>query len=70
MTAECCAPIATPPAARPRPAHLLARLFAWIDVASQRRRLAELDERMLRDIGISREAARAEAARPFWDLPG
>jgi uncharacterized protein YjiS (DUF1127 family) len=32
----------------------------------QRRLLAQLDERMLRDIGISRSQALAEADKPFW----
>ena len=51
-------------------------LLAWLKAVSlwnsrsqQRRTLGELveqDERMLRDIGVSREAARGEAAKPFW----
>ena len=32
----------------------------------QRLALARLDARLLRDIGISREQARAEAEKPFW----
>lgn len=35
-----------------------------------RRQLARLDGRLLRDIGLSRREAEAEAARPFWDAPG
>ncbi len=31
-----------------------------------RRMLADLDDRALRDIGASREQARSEAAKPFW----
>ncbi len=42
-------------------------LRVWLDVARQRRALALLDDRQLADIGISRNAADAEAARPFWD---
>jgi len=41
----------------------------WICRSQQRRALAdliELDDRMLRDIGVSRDAARREAAKPFW----
>lgn len=38
----------------------------WRERARQRRHLAELPAHMLRDIGVSRSAARAEAARPFW----
>ena len=33
-----------------------------------RRQLAEMDDRMLRDIGISRVDALAEAERAPWDL--
>jgi uncharacterized protein YjiS (DUF1127 family) len=32
----------------------------------ERRMLEELDDRMLRDIGINRSQALAEAAKPFW----
>ena len=35
----------------------------------QRRRLAELDDAALRDIGISRADALREAARKPWDAP-
>ena len=41
----------------------------WIARSQQRRALEELveqDERTLRDIGVSRETARREAAKPFW----
>ena len=34
----------------------------------QRRRLAELDDRMLRDIGVSRAQAVEQAQRPWWTL--
>jgi uncharacterized protein YjiS (DUF1127 family) len=44
-------------------------LWRWIAVARERRRLTELDDHVLRDIGITRVKARREAARPFWDLP-
>lgn len=33
----------------------------------QRRDLAELDDRLLRDVGITRDQARRESSRPFWD---
>lgn len=42
---------------------------AW-KVASERRALADVDERMLADMGISPEGAAHESARPFWDVPG
>lgn len=34
--------------------------------ARQRRALARLDSRLLRDIGIPRHHARREARKPFW----
>ncbi|WP_164513448.1 DUF1127 domain-containing protein [Thiosocius teredinicola] len=38
----------------------------WFQRARQRRALAELDDRQLDDIGISREQAQREAAKRFW----
>jgi len=35
----------------------------------QRRNLAKLDARLLRDIGVSPGAAGREGARPPWDVP-
>lgn len=44
-----------------------ARLMTvWADRRSQRARLATLDERMLRDIGVDRVTALQEACKPFW----
>lgn len=37
--------------------------------AAERRALADLDDRMLRDIGLSDQSRRREMARPFWDIP-
>jgi uncharacterized protein YjiS (DUF1127 family) len=34
--------------------------------AAQRRYLAELDERMLKDVGITPAQAAAESAKPWW----
>ncbi len=45
---------------------LLGLLALWIERATQRRALAELDDRLLKDVGISRSEARQEAAKPFW----
>ncbi len=36
-------------------------------LARERRRLAELDDRQLRDIGLTRHEAAREARRHFWD---
>ncbi|MFN0115832.1 MAG: DUF1127 domain-containing protein [Paracoccaceae bacterium] len=47
----------------------LARLWTALAVARQRHRLAALDDHLLRDIGIDRATAAAEAARPVWDVP-
>lgn len=35
----------------------------------QRRALAALDAHSLRDLGLTRDQALAEAARPVWDVP-
>ena len=40
-----------------------------LDVARQRRQLLALDERTLKDVGISRIDALQEANRSFWDIP-
>jgi uncharacterized protein YjiS (DUF1127 family) len=40
-----------------------------LGVLRQRRQLATLSNKQLADIGITREQALIEAARPFWDLP-
>lgn len=42
---------------------------AWRAV-STRQGLAELDDRMLRDIGVTRAEAHAELNRSPWDLSG
>jgi uncharacterized protein YjiS (DUF1127 family) len=45
---------------------LSARLGLLCQRASQRRALARLNDRLLRDIGLTREEADAEARKPFW----
>ena len=55
-------------------AQAVARLFAGMcgcllrcqERAHQRCRLRELDERALRDMGLSRADVENEAAKPFW----
>jgi uncharacterized protein YjiS (DUF1127 family) len=42
------------------------RIGAWAARARQRRALADLDDWMLADVGITRAAAKAEASKPFW----
>lgn len=41
----------------------------WLDLWSERQSLERLDDRMLADIGVSREEARQEASRAPWDRP-
>ena len=44
-------------------------IFAMINLWKQRRALRSLDARALDDIGITADTAKAEAARPIWDVP-
>jgi uncharacterized protein YjiS (DUF1127 family) len=48
------------------PQRLIERLLFWCDRAAQRRRLAQLDDRMLRDIGVGRAEAYRESSKWFW----
>lgn len=51
----------------PRPwASALAWIGAAMDRRTQRRRLASLDPRLLRDIGLTQAQALDEARRPWW----
>lgn len=56
------------PAMRPRRSFfaLVSDVFA---LHEQRGRLADLDDAMLRDIGLTRGQAISEARRPIWDIP-
>ena len=38
----------------------------WNERSRQRKALADLDDRLLKDVGITRSAAAAEASQPFW----
>lgn len=48
---------------------LLARLRFQMTNARHRRRLRDLGDHILDDIGIDRAAAEREASRPAWDVP-
>ena len=52
-----------------RPAARRSRLGAMLGVWRSRQALGALDADRLRDLGLSAEEARAEAARPIWDVP-
>ena len=41
-------------------------LVTWLERDCQRRALLKLDERMLRDIGLSRADVEREAKKAFW----
>lgn len=51
----------------PRPATaMLGLLRRCLARHRQRRQLAALDDTRLHDLGLTRAAAQAEAAKPFW----
>ena len=41
-------------------------VLGWYETARQRRRLTALDDRMLLDIGVTREQVLAEAGKAFY----
>jgi uncharacterized protein YjiS (DUF1127 family) len=47
-------------------AELVKVLGAWSERAYQRRVLSTLDERMLKDLGLTRADVEREATKPFW----
>jgi uncharacterized protein YjiS (DUF1127 family) len=42
------------------------KVHGWIERSRQRRALQDLDDRLLNDIGLSRDEARRECAKLFW----
>ena len=44
----------------------VALIAQWVDRVRQRQALADLDDRLLRDIGITRLDAARECDKPFW----
>jgi uncharacterized protein YjiS (DUF1127 family) len=46
---------------------LIKTIANWIERRRQLQALTELDDHLLNDVGLSREQARREAARPFWN---
>jgi uncharacterized protein YjiS (DUF1127 family) len=47
-------------------AAMFATLVLWQERGRQRHALARLDDALLRDIGLSREEAALECAKPVW----
>lgn len=45
------------------------RLLALTALGRSRRRLGQLDDHLLRDIGLTRAEARQEAEKPVWNAP-
>ncbi|MBR0681981.1 DUF1127 domain-containing protein [Roseomonas eburnea] len=45
---------------------LFGNLAMWRERARGRRLLIEMDARLLKDIGMTQDAAAAEAAKPWW----
>ncbi len=48
--------------------HAIELALGWREAARQRRAVLTLDERLLKDIGITRADAEREASRRLWDL--
>ena len=46
--------------------YLAQTIASWLDRDRQRHDLADLDEHLLRDIGVTPTEAASEAAKPFW----
>ncbi len=49
--------------------HTLNTVLAAFRIARERKALADLDPRMLEDIGVTEAQAQRESGRAFWDLP-
>ena len=45
---------------------LAGTIVIWLNRRQGRRDLSELDDRLLADVGISRQDALREAGKPFW----
>jgi len=46
--------------------NIFTTVLDWQERARQRRRLSELDDRMLKDIGLTRADVSREVEKPFW----
>jgi uncharacterized protein YjiS (DUF1127 family) len=43
-------------------------ILTWRERVRMRRQLLSLDDRLLKDIGITRLQAQSEAEKPFWQV--
>ncbi len=50
------------------PLYALEMAAFWSELARQRRSLGRLDDRLLRDIGLTRADVEAETTKRFWDI--
>jgi uncharacterized protein YjiS (DUF1127 family) len=69
VTGNCLEAVAAAPAPSARASvaiRLADSLAEWLQRARSRRVLAQMDERMLHDIGITRDTALSEHEKPFW----
>ena len=55
-----------PAAPRRLLSNLLSRVLGWRERARSRHLLLRLDDRMLRDVGLSRSDVDSECAKHFW----
>jgi uncharacterized protein YjiS (DUF1127 family) len=46
--------------------HILETPFIWAERAAERRHLAQLDDHLLKDIGLNRADVEAVSTKPFW----
>ena len=54
------------PVPRRSPISLIRRFLKMAEKKRQRQDLLELDDRQLKDIGVSRDDAKKEGGKPFW----
>ena len=50
------------------PAAIADTLLSWQARASERHLLSQLDDRLLHDMGLTRQQALDEAYKPFWRI--
>ena len=59
-------PLTLHPKAWPFARRILDTVLRWHQRATERKALRQLDDRLLRDVGIERGQALLEAGKPFW----